>query len=203
MIKVIIFDLGNVIVKVDRTNLFKELAINSNKPIEHIKKYYENSSARRLFEIGKLKPKEFYEKIVSELNLNMNFKEFSKYYCDIFTLNNDVVKLVQKLKKNFRLILLSNTDIMHFNYIKNKYKIVNIFDEQVLSYKVGHRKPNPLIFLKALKKAKTLPFKCAYFDDIAEFIYIARLIGIRAFQYKNFEKLAEDLRKVKILTKSL
>ncbi len=203
MIKTIIFDLGNVIVKVDRTNLFNQLAINSNKSIDYIKNYYENSSARRLFERGKLKPKEFYDKLVNELNLNMNFKEFSKYYCNIFTLNNDIAKLIKKLKRNFRLVLLSNTDILHFEYIKNKFKIVDIFDDYTLSYKVGFRKPNPIIFINALSKIKTLPFNCVYFDDIPEFVYIARLMGVKAFQYKNVKKLVNDLNKVGVLTKSL
>jgi HAD superfamily hydrolase (TIGR01509 family) len=73
----------------------------------------------------------------------------------------------------------------------------------VLSYKIGYRKPNPLIFLSALKKAKTLPFNCVYVDDIPEFVYIARLMGIKAFQYKNFEKLISDFKKLQISSKPL
>ena len=200
MIKTIIFDLGNVIVNVDRTNLFKELTINSNKNTAYIKDYYENSSVGRLFERGKLKPKEFYARVANELSLKMPFAHFKEIYCDIFTLNKDVANLIQKLKKkNFRLILLSNTDVLHYEYIKNKYKIIDIFDDYVLSYKTGCRKPNPMIFLEALKKAKTLPFNCLYFDDIPEFVYAARLMGIRAFQFKNYAKLVEDLKKSDII----
>ena len=201
MIKTIIFDLGNVIINVDNAKLFKELAAKSSKTASYTEKWFENSSCRKGFGNGKLTARQFYDKTAQELNLKINFNEFSKIWCDIFTLNEDVEKLIRDLKGKYRLLLLSNTDILHFDYIKNKYKIIDIFDDYVLSYKVGYSKPNPLIFLSALKKAKALPFNCAYIDDIPEFVYVARLMGIRAFQYKNFGKLANDLKRVKVYQK--
>ena len=57
--------------------------------------------------------------------------------------------------------------------------------------------------IAALKKAKTLPFNCLYFDDIAEFVYVARAMGIRAFQYKNYKKLKEDLSNAGILVSDI
>ena len=203
MIKTLIFDLGNVILKVDKTEQFKKLAADSSKTVSYIKAFFENSGFRKAFERGELKPKQFYYKTAKELNLKMSFNDFKKTWCHIFTLDEDVEKLIRALKRKFKLILLSNTDALHFKYIKNKYKIVTAFDEYVLSYEVGYRKPNPLIFLNALRKAKTLPFNCVYIDDIPEFVYAARLMGIRAFQYKNFKKLVDDLNKVKVLTKVL
>lgn len=201
MIKTIIFDLGNVIVNVNHKPMFKKFASASNKSLPYITDYYENSAIRKQFDTGKIDATKFYQEFAKGLNLKMSFKEFKKTYCDIFILNKDVANLIKNLKKNYRLILLSNTDILHYEYIKNKYKIVNIFDDYVLSYKAGCRKPNPLIFLTALRKVKTLPFNCLYFDDIAEFVYIARVMGIRAFQYKNFGKLVNDLKMVKVYQK--
>jgi len=196
MIKTIIFDLGNVIVNVDKTEQFKRLASDSNKSIFQIKRLFDELpiiSFRKSFERGELKPKQFYGAIATELSLKMNFDEFKDVWCDIFTLNKDVEILIRKLKKDFRLILLSNTDMLHFEYIKKRYKIIYTFDEWILSYLVGYRKPNPLIFFSALKKAKTLPYNCAYIDDIPEFVCVARLMGIKSFHYKNFQKLLEDL----------
>ena len=202
MIKAVIFDLGNVIVKVDREDMFKKFASTSKKSRQEIEDYYYKPWTRNAFENGRITSKEFYHKFTNYLEIDMRFNEFKKTYCDIFSLNNDVAQVIKKLKKKFRLILLSNTDELHFEYIKKKYKIVNIFDVHVLSYKVGHSKPNPLIFLDALKKAKAMPFSCLYFDDISIYVYSARLMGIRAFQYKNFEKLVEDLRNTGILSKT-
>ena len=203
MIKTIIFDLGNVIVHVNHEKMFNGFASKSGKSLEYIKNYYKNSSARKLFEMGKIKPMQFYEQINKDLNLKVDFDNFCDVYCDIFTLNKDVANLINKLKKEYRLILLSNTDELHFEHIKKKFKIVNVFDEYVLSYKVGHTKPNPLIFIESIKESGTAPFNCAYFDDVFEFIIVARLMGVKAFQFKDYEKLKVDLMRNNILTKNL
>ena len=52
MIKAIIFDLGNVIVKVDKTEQYKKFSANSDKTVSYIKKYFDNSPIRKFFEKG-------------------------------------------------------------------------------------------------------------------------------------------------------
>ena len=199
MIKTIIFDLGNVIVNVGRTEQYRRFQSEGNKDIPCIKKYcHDNSVLMQSFQKGEIKPKEFYKRFSKGLNLKMNFNDFKRAYCDIFTLNKNVANLIKKLKKKYKLILLSNTDIMHFEYIKNKYKIIGIFDEYILSYEIGCRKPDRAIYQIALKKAKALPFNCVYIDDIEKFVKAARAIGIMAFQYKGFEKLIRDLKSVNV-----
>ena len=199
MIKTIIFDLGRVIVNIDKTKRLGELVKKCDKPAQFIEDYLGDfSPIVKEFGKGKITPRQFYEKVSKELNLDMSFNEFKDLWCDIFTLNQDVANPIKKLKKDYRLVLLSNVDVWHWEYIKNKYKIVNIFDDYTLSYKLGCMKPNPLIFLDALKKAKTPPWNCMYFDDIKRFIYIGRLMGIRAFQYKSVEKLINNLKKAKV-----
>ena len=203
MFKTIIFDLGNVIVNVNYRRLFEEFASSSGRSLEFIESYYNNSPARKSFEKGMIDSQGIYNIFKKDLSLGMTLSKFEKAWCDIFSLNNDVAGLILKLRKRYKLILLSNTDELHFNYIKNRYKIINEFDELILSYEFGYRKPNPMIFFKALIKAKTLPFNCVYVDDISVFVNVAKLMGIKALQYKNFELLMRDLKSLKILSKTL
>ena len=193
MIKAIIFDLGNVIVNIDRSNLYKEWAEKSNRGAKDVIDFYSNSKAIRKFEKGRLSPKEFYRKARNELGLRMGFREFKISYCNIFSLNREVADEIRKLKKHYRLVLLSNTDRLNFEYIKNKFRIVDVFDDYVLSYKTGMRKPNPLIFVEAVRKCRASPFSCMYFDDIPEFVMVARLVGIKAYVFSDFKKLIGDL----------
>lgn len=204
MIKTILFDLGRVIVNIDKTGMLKELSKNSGKPVKFIEEYLADfSPIVKEFGKGKITPKQFYEKTSKELNLNMGLNKFRDLWCDIFTLNEGVAGIIKKLKKNYRLVLLSNVDEWHWAYVKSKFKVIDLFDDRTLSYKVGCMKPNPLIFLDALKKSKTVPWNCMYLDDIARFIYAARVMGIRAFQYRNFERLTWDLDNAKVLAKTL
>lgn len=203
MIKAIIFDLGNVIVNVNHKAMYKNFASGSGRPLRCIESYYSNFAARKSFEKGKIDSVQFYKAFSRGLGLKMSFNDFKEAYCNIFTLNKNVADLIRGLKERYKLILLSNTDELHFEYIKNKFKIINVFDEHLLSYKAGCSKPNPLIFWKAVKQAKTMPYNCLYFDDVAEFVLAARLMGIRAFQYKNFKKLIHDLESANIFPQNL
>ena len=196
MIKTIISDLGNVIVHVDHHKITKNLAKYSNYDEKYIYDFFISSIARIGFDKGKISKEDFFKHFKDNLNLKMNFSQFRKAWCSGFPgLNNDMVDLLKKLKKNYRLILLSNTDEIHFNYLKNKYKILNIFDDYVLSYEAGYAKPNPMIFLKAIKVAKTSPKQIFYIDDIYSFVSVARMLKIKAAQYTSFNNLKIDLRK--------
>jgi len=111
-----------------------------------------------------------------------------------------VENLLIILKKNCKLILLSNTDPIHFTFIRNKYKILDIFDDFVLSYKIGYKKPSQAIYLYAIKKAGTSPNEILFIDDIYEHVQAAKLLGIKSIQYTNFDRLKIDLKKLNILT---
>lgn len=203
MIKAIIFDLGNVIVNVHWDKLYAKLSASGNKSMAYIENYNESSSALRDFESGKINVKEFYRILSSDLDLNMGLNEFKNAWCNMFSLNKKVEQAIKVLKQRYRLVLLSNVDVVHFNYIKNNYKILDEFDDFVLSYEVGCRKPNPLIFIEAIRKARTMPFNCLYFDDIPLFVLAAKFMGIKAYRFRDYKKLNSDLVKNKISAKPL
>lgn len=198
MIKAIIFDLGGVIVNVDKRGQYKKFSEYSNKPASFIKRYLGDSCLKKSFEKGRISARQFHSEMSLELNLKMNFKNFKKEWCNIFALNKDVEEIIENLKKKFILVLLSNTDILHFEHIRKKHSIIDAFDEHILSYKEGCRKPHPLMFLKAIKKARTLPFNCLYIDDTLECVCAAQMIGMKTIHYNHFTGLTRELKKFKI-----
>lgn len=202
MIKTILCDLGNVIVFFNNKNIVEGLANHSNKNKTFIKNYLYNSKIRKDFSKGKTSPKQFFIESKDKLNLKINFHQFKKIWQSTFTgLNKDMVMLLNRLKKNHKIILLSNTNAIHFPYITKKYRIIGIFDGLILSYKAGYCKPDPSIYLHAIKKAKTLPNKILYIDDIYNYVQAAKSFGIKSIQYKTFEKLKTDLKRMNVKTR--
>jgi len=199
MIKTIFCDLGNVIVFFDNHKIAEGLAKFSNKDESYIYKFFLESIARKGFDKGNISPTQFFMDFKNNLNLKIDFNRFKKIWCSCFLgLNKDMEKLLKKLKKNYKLVLLSNTDTIHFPYIRNKYKILNIFDDFILSYEVGYTKPNPMIYLHVLWKAKTFPNNILYIDDIYNYVKAARFFGIKSIQYTTFEKLETDLKQMNL-----
>ena len=199
MIKTIFCDLGNVIVLVDHQKTMQGLSRFSSRSEDAIYRFFLNSKARKRFDTGKITAEKFFMNFKDNLGLKLDFDRFRKIWCScLINLNNDMEKLLRKLKKNYRLILLSNTDEIHFAYCRKNYRILDVFDDFVLSYEEGYIKPNPMIYLGALKKAGTFPANTVFIDDIAKHTIAARLLGIKGIQYKNMQKLRDDLRELNV-----
>lgn len=195
MIKAVIFDLGNVIVNVHHDRASRKLSSDSNLKQEEVITKIIESKQRKDLERGFLTEQEFYKFVKKKSGTLLDFSHFHHWLCDMFTLKTGTEDVIKKLKKQYRLVLLSNTSKPHYECIMDQFPIVREFDEYVLSYMEGMLKPNPFIFLEAVKKAGVKPWECLYFDDILLYVCAARCVGIKAFQYQSHHKLVEDLRK--------
>jgi HAD superfamily hydrolase (TIGR01509 family) len=123
-------------------------------------------------------PQDFYIRVIEKLEARIDYDTFFSIYNDVFSLNPPVLQIMKRLKRNYRLVLLSNTDIMRFGFIKKKFPEIMIFDEYVLSFEVGFMKPHPQIYKEALKKAGFGARECVFIDDREENIEVAAKLGI-------------------------
>lgn len=66
----------------------------------------------------------------------------------------DTIPSLEKLKKEYKLVLVSNTDCFSVEAVMEKYEMKKLFDALILSYEIGMLKTNPKMFETALKKVK-------------------------------------------------
>ena len=196
----IIFDLGNVLIPFDYDIAIKKLnkveAGLGNRFIEYYRSHY---SVHRDFERGKIPEDVFVDRILRVIENKIDAETFRNYYSDIFSVDEDVVSLLPKLKKNYKLFLLSNTDSIHQKYGWQKYKFLEYFDKLILSHEVGSVKPEEKIY-RAVEAASSLPSEeHFYIDDIKEYVEAAKNIGWTAVQFTGYGKLIEDLKNYKII----
>jgi putative hydrolase of the HAD superfamily len=197
LLRTVISDLGNVILWFDNSIFFKKLSTYCSHSEEKIKEAaHTNLGLIRLFDSGQITPQEFYSRIVKELKARIDQECFFAIYCDVFSLNMPVLKLLQKLKTSCKLVLLSNTDVRRFGFIKKRFPEILIFDEYVLSFELGVMKPDPAIYGEALKKAGTDPQECVFIDDLEKNIEGSQKMGIRGILYTPETDLEAELRKL-------
>ena len=91
-------------------------------------------------------------------------------------------------------MLVSNTNAIHFEMIRENYPLLRHFDALILSYEVQAMKPSPRIFEAAVRAAGCLPEECFFTDDIPEYVEAARAQGIDACVFEGFERLQQDLK---------
>ena len=102
--------------------------------------------------------------------------------------------LVEQLRRRYRMLVLSNTNAIHFEMVRDTYPLLRHFDHYVLSYEVGALKPEPAIYREAVRHARCEPGECFFTDDIPDYVEGARREGIDAVRFTGYEALCGELR---------
>ena len=201
MIETAIFDLGNVVLNFEHKSISERLARYSRYSTDEIYHSGFHSKQLRLYETGKIKSEELFQWLVEKFEIEISYETFRYIWSDIFSPNTSIETLLSDLKENgYRLILLSNTNELHFNFIKDNFAIIRMFDDLVLSYRVGYSKPREKIYMEALRRAGSPAKKCVYIDDIEEFCLSAASLGINSIVYRSTDQLIKELKGLGIMT---
>ena len=199
MIKCVISDMGNVLFTFDSSIFYRQISESSPYTPEQMAKIVtESSGLLSAFGTGRISPQEFFKAASQKLQVSADFESFFSAYNDVFTLKPDVVDTLKKLKTKYRLVLLSNTDVMHFGFIQRKFPDMFFFDDYVLSYEVGCMKPDPQIYQIALEKAKAEAGECVFIDDLEENIEAAAKMGIHTILFTPQTDLEAELRQLNL-----
>ena len=95
---------------------------------------------------------------------------------------DDVITTYEKIKiKGIKIGIISDTTLS----LQKSLEVLNLgkyIDCYTSSKEVGVMKPNPEIYLTALKKLDVLPSQCLYVDDFEEEVIGAQNLGIKSFR---------------------
>ena len=97
-----------------------------------------------------------------------------------------------------RLGALSNTLEDHVAVL-TRMGVYRPFDPCVLSCRVGFRKPEPGIYLKAAEMAGLPPRECLLVDDRPENLEGGRRVGMQGLLFAGAAGLARDLGRLRLL----
>jgi glucose-1-phosphatase len=194
LIETLIFDLGQVILPFDWKRGYRALAEYSPYAPEEVRSRIKETGLFDTVERGLVTPGELARRLSAVLELNVPFEKFRELWSSIFLPDPNLPdEMLAGLHANHRLLLLSNTDAIHYGWIMEKYPIMRHFDHCVLSFELGLRKPEPGIYQEAIRQSQCAPAEIFFTDDIAENIAAARLAGIDAVQFQSLEQLEGEL----------
>jgi HAD superfamily hydrolase (TIGR01509 family) len=197
---VIVFDLGMVLVLFDYNIALERLEkIERGIGVNYLNHYKSNYETHRQFERGDISEEEFLKETMIVFDGGIDKETFKKIYSEIFTVNDDVAALLPELKKNYKLMLLSNTNSIHKEYGWKNYMFLKYFDKLVLSYEVGAVKPEEKIYRAVEKASNRPPYEHIFIDDVKEYAEAAINYGWDGIQFSGYEKLVGDLKSRKIL----
>ena len=201
MIKLFVFDLGNVILPFEHRQIAVKLHETSRiqdrfTPDDLFKFLFDRDRGLvNPYEEGLMSSVDFFAKLREKYKLELEFEEFQDIWNIIFEENAEVNDIIIYLKnKGFPIFLLSNTNELHFSYIMERYPIVHSLDEWILSYEVGAKKPKQKIYDTIFERTDTARSEVLYIDDVAEYVEAAKTYGLQGLVFKNAKDIWELLK---------
>ena len=192
-------DLGNVLINFDHRIAVKKILRLTPKNEQDIYQLFFDSGLTKDYEEGKISSIEFFKKVKDSLELKMDYNKFLPIWNDIFfeaPLNKKIQNFLKAVKGKYKLVMISNINETHYEFLKKKMPIFGEFDKLILSYEIGFRKPALEIYSAALESVNAAPSKAFYVDDRADLIEAALGYGIKGMVFDGeeaFEKIATEL----------
>ena len=203
MIKLFVFDLGNVILPFEHRQIATKLwkrsekkgVISSDEIFAYI--FSRESGFINAYETGHMSSFQFFDQLRGHFGLVMSFEEFKDVWNPIFWENVRVKEAIEYLKsKGYPLFMLSDTNELHFTYIIEQYPIIRAFDEWILSFQVGVKKPEKKIYDVIFEKMDVDRSEVFYIDDMERYVEAAKGYGLQGMVFRDEETFLYTLKEM-------
>lgn len=186
MIKNIIFDFGGVIIDIDPQSVATELAGMGYENIIGLHQFLLKENAYVRIETGDLSPEGFREMIRNFLEKPITDEQIDLAWNAIIKdIPPERIHLLETLRPNYRLFLLSNSNPIHYEhynrYIKSHFGypgLDSLFERAYYSFRLGMYKPDPEIFRFVLNDSRLVPGETLFIDDNRKNAEAATAMGI-------------------------
>jgi glucose-1-phosphatase len=194
-IEALLFDLGKVLVDFDFDLGMKRFAARTSLSPDQFKSIILEQNWVRQYEHGQISSADYHRYLLDHGKLDMTIDEFHDAWSSVF-LPDPIVpeQLLATLKARYPLILVSNTNESHAEFINRNYNVLDYFDHKIFSHEVGSMKPDRRIYDAAIKVSGKSPEALFFTDDRPENIESAARLGIRAHQFHSVAGLVNALR---------
>lgn len=201
MIKNIIFDFGDVFLNLDKPATAREL---KRHDISHFSEAMLQKN--REYEKGEITSEEFIEEYCRSFPQLTSEAFTGSWNAILLDFPKHRLEFLKKLKEEgkFTLILLSNTNHIHIDWVKKNVDFFeefrDCFDAFYLSQEINLRKPDAEIYKYVVTKHGLNPEETLFIDDTPENTEAAAELGIKVW---NIDPAKEDVTDLFTIKKDL
>jgi putative hydrolase of the HAD superfamily len=131
----------------------------------------------------------------AELGYDGDWDRFLGDWCCHFRLDMAMLDYVERLAARRRVMILSNTNAGHWDYLTAASGGRLARFEAYLSHEIGVLKPRPEAYLVAARRAGLTPERLLFFDDLETNVAGARAAGLEAELFTSQAELERSLRR--------
>lgn len=186
--------MGGVLINLDKDaciNAFQQIGFTNIE--QYIGKYVQNGVFSS-FEKGEIDTQTFIRTIQLHIEYSVNDEAIVEAWCAmLLDIPEHKLSLLRRLKKSHRLLMLSNTNVIHFETIKHNYfekdgySMHDYFEKCYLSHQLQCAKPDTNIYEIMLRDAGIEPHETLFIDDSADNIATAHELGFHTYLAKEKE----------------
>ncbi len=196
--QLLLFDLGNVLVKFEPDLFSKSLGLG----LDNTQSHYE-SSMRELtnrYEAGKVSTSEYFASLREFLRNKYDLQTIEQAFLSVLT---DPIPgmedLVRRVTARMPAAVVSNTNETHFSSVLPRVPALRYLPKRYLSYQVGYIKPSEEFYQYIIRNEQVPPRDMLFIDDVRDNIVAAEKAGIPGFQFSGAEGLRHHLETIGVL----
>jgi glucose-1-phosphatase len=195
--KVIVFDLGKVLVDFDYSIAALKVAACSDKPLGGVISLLSTSPLIVQYESGQVTRQQFYEQIRDAVGFRGTPEEFGGYFADIFAEMPAMIALHADLRRReFKTYIFSNTNDLAIEHVGRNFPFFQNFDGYIYSHEIGAMKPDAKIYEAMEKMCGRGGADIIYLDDRLENIQAGAARGWRAILHETPEKSRAAMERI-------
>jgi glucose-1-phosphatase len=196
-IKNIIFDLGGVIINLSVEKTHQAFATLSGLPAEEIITRVHHGAYFHEYEKGLISDAEFRDHLRESLNLKVTDTELdAAWNAMLLDIPIDRIQLLERLKKNYSIYLLSNTNNIHLqcfssivHHLTGRENIDHYFHNAYYSHLLKLSKPDVAIYEHVLSENSLQPAETIFLDDNKDNLIGANKAGIQTFHVQHPDQI--------------
>jgi HAD superfamily hydrolase (TIGR01509 family) len=198
MIKLLIFDVGGVIIDFKEEYYMRYISDKLGLDMNKLSKAMGPMMVQ--MDYGRITTKAVEDRISGRFHIPEIDLEWVAAYKKLSKLNRNVASLVGRLSKRYKVALLSNISISRYLESKRLFLDKIAYDRAFASCYIHMRKPERRIYVYALKEMNARPNETLFIDDKPENVEGARNAGLHAIWFTSYLQLERDLKKYGIRT---
>ncbi|MBD3287670.1 HAD-IA family hydrolase [candidate division KSB1 bacterium] len=193
MVKVIIFDLGGVLIELSYDDFFNSMSQETGLSITELSNQKASKISTR-FQTGSISGEQLHAEFCELFNINISLHKLKEIWAKVLAgQKKDVAEIVSRLQKIYPMTLLSNTDPWHFEYCRKHFSVVRTFEKAFLSYEQHLLKPDPEFYKQVSQSLGVHHDECLFIDDTEVNVKSAKDVGYNVIHFKDASQLKEEL----------
>jgi putative hydrolase of the HAD superfamily len=200
MIKNVIFDLGNVLLKFQP----KEFLLRFTDDTEYIEQFIAKIFRSDIWinlDRGITSLENAKNDFVSKYPKEKNFLTlFFNQWMEMLTPIDENIEILKDLRNlGYKTYILSNFIRETYTFIEKKYDIFSLFEGQIISGRENIIKPEEAIYELLLNRFSLIPEESLFIDDVLHFLKPAKKLGMKTIWNRPETDLREELKKFEII----